>query len=551
MGPPVDPPNSAGGTPEDSDGSNSSQLRSSTPTKECFEYVRRYNDVTIRDDATTKMRPMTDAEYGLWFTTPGVILWKLPHWKEMMPFTTDYNVRSLTTKEIFEPRVSDATKEGGPNYYDVWKDARLYGPVYFKGKSDPVRFYVCVYYLYATVANARPGDGWFAQVKQKGRKKLVPVYGGVTKGNWKQRCQATYENAITSLAFFYMEGNFGYPISGKNITMRSYLGHLGALPETIYGKAGAAGSGNIPDDELPVSDDDELPVSDDGEMTKAEMLDKCSRFGELMDFAQEHLLVVDADNTLTTWEFKRNTVIAKSIGSLRDEPRRKTSSGVFSNRGIYSGRNDDAAKDGRSGFSRTKGAYFQTFRVWDSVSWWLTDDKVKKSDYYLAPDEVLQMGEEYRRAHQLETQESGMKLSAARKTDRMTSNPVPKKARTDAADNFVETERTDVETYQFHEGYLTAGMMEYLQEFRDRKPDVVISTAFKNKVKRLGPSDEVYEKAVRDEFFSLAMVALQENELLGSALDMEGDPCENVQIWLTHLFDQQKPPAAGSGGNSA
>ena len=115
----------------------------------------------------------------------------------------------------------------------------------------------------------------------------------------------------------------------------------------------------------------------------------------------------------------------------------------------------------------------------------------------------------------------------------------------------METEQTVVETYQFREGYLTAKMRVYLQEFRERKADVVISTTFKNKVKRLGPSDEVYEKAVSDEFFSLAMVALQENELLGSALDMEGDPCENVQIWLTHLFDQQKPPAAGSGGNSA
>ena len=542
MGPPANPANATGGTPEQSDGSESSQQRS-TPTQEILKYVRRYEDLTIRDDKTKEMRPMTDAEYGLYFTKPGVKLWKLPYWKEMIPFTTDYNVESMTTGDIFEPRASAATPEDGPMHVDVWEDAKQFGRMYFKEKRDPVRFYVCVYYLYATVANARPGDGWFALKKEKGRRKPVAVYTGLTKGNWKQRCAATYENTITSLAFFYMEGNFGYPVEGKNITMKRYLRNLGADPETIYGKAGAAGSATIPEEPLPESEDDEG--------TKEERVEKCKRFEELMDFAQEHLLKIDANNPSTTWDFERNKMIAKTIGGLRDQPKRNTTMGVFSNRGIYPHRNDEDAKDGTSGFDPSMGAYFQTFRVWDSVSWWLTDDKVKKSDYYLAKDEVLQMGEEYRTAHQLETQESGAKLFETRKKDRR----VTKKARTSsaevAAESIVETERTVVETYQFREGYVTAEIREYLEEFRDRKARVVSSTPFINKIKQLGTSEEVYEKAVSDELFSLAMVALHVNGLLGSALDLKGDPCENVEDWLTYLFDQQKPRAAGSGGDSA
>ena len=130
-----------------------------------------------------------------------------------------------------------------------------------------------------------------------------------------------------------------------------------------------------------------------------------------------------------------------------------------------------------------------------------------------------------------------------------------KKARTSsaevAAESIVETERTVVETYQFREGYVTADIREYLEEFRDRKARVVSSTPFINKIKQLGTSEEVYEKAVSDKLFSLAMVALHVNGLLGSALDLKGDPCENVEDWLTYLFDQQKPRAAGSGGDSA
>ena len=532
-------------------------------TDETFKYILRYD----HDNETVKGVTFTHAEHEDYFTKPGLVLYDQKHWKEMMPFTTDFYVKS-STGVVYMPK---------PGTIDEL--AKKYGELQFgkktdEPKTDPELFWKCIYILNAVVANARPGKYWF-------KKEMA----GFRKGQWKKRYRTTLENTITTLGYFYMEGVFGYPIEGKGISMKEILLCLEADPETIYGpgqgRAGgptvstpepssAADSVSTPEElSTAIAQINEFVLNSYKGHTAVAMKEKVRRWAEFTDYAQQEFSVIDAEHEATKWTFDRNKLVSKALSNLRDEPKRKNPNGVFSNAGIFRYRDHPDMKNGDTGCVYVKGNYFPTFQVWDRATGWLLHDQRNESNVTRNQNNVMNsltdpqwemMDLAFRSKHRLADPKKGAAILKARKKERKDKidaalRSAATKRKTESADARTKrTRRTIVATYKFSESFLTDEKKVFLEGSSDEVASVMAEPDFTAKFSCLGGVS-----ALDDRFFCLACVLLHKKGLLDMALDKDGNPCTNVGSMVTHLFEdsqkkvpavapQQKPPARMGAG---
>ena len=377
------------------------------------------------------------------------------------------------------------------------------------------------------------------------------------------------------MAYFYMEGKFCYPIEGKGINLKEVLMALLADEETYEDKVTPAAAAATPPtppapEKLTRAEQEEndaiIEYYSNG-LTKDEMEGKVRRFSEFMDDVEKDFPVVDAGNPQTTWEFKRSVVVGKSLSNICDEPRRKNKKGIFSNSGIIKYVKDNEMTNGLKTSIYSKGHYFPTQQVWDRATGWLMGENIrsvneiahlkKHKQNSLTQAEWDMRKEPDRTRHRVDDPASGARLLNSRKKNRIdnvVNMSAKKKQKTveaaEVAKRTVETERAVLARYEFDEGFLTDDHKRFLEQFRDKKEEIVVSEGFKQTIGLLndnkeGDSEGESDKAIQNDMFCLALVLLHEVGYLEYAVDQGGNFCAVVGSVLKHAYDksQTKKPA--------
>ena len=298
------------------------------------------------------------------------------------------------------------------------------------------------------------------------------------------------------------------------------------------------------------------------------MEEKVRRFSEFMDCVESEYPIVDADYPCTKWTFKRSNVVGNALSNVRDEPKRKNVRGIFSNRGIIKYANDEEMTDGKNTSVYTTGHYYPTHQVWDRATGWLMGENTRKADEIanirecnlnsLTKDEWdMKEDEEGRTRRRVADPKTGEKLLYDRKktrVDNVTRMSAKKKQKrldlAEVAKRTVETKRDVVSRYKFDEGFLTDDHKRFLEQFRDKKEEIVVSVGFQQTIGRLndnkeGDSEGESDKAIQNDLFSLALVLLHEVGYLDHALDQGGNFCKAVGSGLKIAYkkSQTKKPA--------